>query len=590
MIFVRGVLAVVLSSIAGAFSIASNAPGVRVLGLINPILPGWNPDPSFLRVGGDYFIATSSFEYFPGHPIYHSTDLVNWTLIGHGLNRPSQLSLFGTPIDAGIWAPSLRYHAPTETFYLASTARYAYTAEYRLFPRSFFVTTKDIFADNWSDPIYFDALGYDTDIFWDTNGDVYATWSGNNNAIDKIYSIYQNKIDITTGNPLTAAELIFHGTLPDNSTARPEGPHVYLINGTYYLLIAEGGSGPEHRSTIQRGPTPSGPWESNPNNPILFNGANLSLPVQWTGHSDILEAPDGSWWGTALGVRPQNDSMNHIQLGRETFLFPVTWEDGWPIFNHGQPLAEHIPGVLEDKSPLAPYLNDFVSTSLDLGFYFLRTPYKTFYSLTARPGFLRMNANSFALGDRDNPALLLRKQTSYEETFETQMDFAPQTNLTEAGVTIFYSDLLHNDIAVVGDGNGGRQIVTRMNVQAVQVGPWSLTYTNSTITTTNFIPLTTKTGPVKFQIIGNSTGYALGYAEGDSEDFVFPLTIDSELLSIPPFGCVKYFDGHAVTDWRRIGNSGFFFKGAAFGVYNTGNGKPSLAPADFEYWKQTPVL
>ncbi|KAJ7711985.1 glycoside hydrolase family 43 protein [Mycena metata] len=542
---------------------------VQVLGLINPILPGWNPDPSILRVGSDYFIATSSFEYFPGHPIYHSTDLVNWKIIGHGLNRASQLSLFGTPTDAGIWAPTLRYHAPTETFYLASTARYAYTAEYRLFPRSFFVTTKDIFANSWSDPVYFDNLGYDTDIFWDVDGDVYATWSGINDAIDKIYSIYQNKIDISTGNSLTDAEIIFRGTLPDNSTARPEGPHIYHINSTYYLLIAEGGSGPEHRSTIQRGPSPSGPWENNPANPILFNGANMSLPVQDTGHSDIVQAPDGSWWGVALGVRPQDADFNHQQLGRETFLFPVTWEDGWPVYNHGQPLSEHITGVLVDKSPVAAYSNDFTASTLDLEFYFLRTPYKTFHSLTARPGYLRLNANAFALGDRDNPALILRKQTSYDETFETAMDFAPRSNLTEAGVTIFYSDLLHDDIGVVGDGEGERRIVTRTSTQAVQVGPWALTYTNSTVTQTSFIPLTSASGPVRFKIIGNSTSYSLGYAEGNSADFVFPVTIDSVLLSVPPVG-------------------GFFFKGAAFGVYNTGNGKPSLSPADFEYWKQTP--
>ncbi|KAJ7688997.1 glycosyl hydrolase [Mycena rosella] len=502
---------------------------VQAFGLINPILPGWNPDPSILRVGSDYFIATSTFEYFPGHPIYHSTDLVTWTLIGHGLNRPSQLSLFGTPSDAGIWAPALRYHAPTQMFYLSSTARYAYTAEYRLFPRSFYVTTKNIFANSWSDPIYFDALGYDTDIFWDTNGDVYSTWSGINNAVDKIYT-----------------------------------PSPSLISGI-------GGAGPEHRSTIQRGPSPSGPWESNPKNPILFNGPDLSLPVQDTGHSDLVEGPDGSWWGVALGVRPQNGDFNHQQLGRETFLFPVTWENGWPVFNGGNPLSEHIEGVLQDKSPLVAYLNDFTSHTLDLAFYFLRTPYKAFHSLTARPGYLRLNANSFALGDRDSPALLLRKQTSYEETFETELDFAAPTNLTEAGVTIFYSDLLHNDLGIVGDGDGGRQIVTRTNVQGVQVGPWALVYTNSTITTVAYHPLTTASGPIRFKIVGNSTSYSLGYAEGSSTEFIFPTKIDSVLLSVPPVG-------------------GFFFKGAAFGVYNTGNGKPSLAPADFAYWKQTPAL
>ncbi|CAK5277866.1 unnamed protein product [Mycena citricolor] len=559
-------------SIALVLSVVlSLAANLQVYALLNPILPGWNPDPSIVRVGKDYFVVTSTFEYFPGHPIYHSTDLVSWKLIGHGLNRASQLSLFGTPTDAGIWGPALRYHERTKTFYLVSTARYAYTAEYRLFPRSFYVHTQDIFADSWSDPVYFDALGYDTDLFWDTNGDVYATWSGINDAVHKIYSIYQNKIDIETGNSLTPAEIIFTGTLPHNSSARPEGPHVFHINSTYYLLIAEGGSGPAHQSTIQRGPSPSGPWENNPANPILFNGANLSLPVQQTGHSDFVQAPDGSWWGVALGIRPQGGNFARAQLGRETFLFPITWKDGWPVVYDGQPISEHMPGVLHDKSPLTGYFNDFTAGALDLSFYFLRTPYKKFHSLTARRGFLRLNGNSYALGDRDTPALLLRKQTSYTEVFETEMEFSPATNLTEAGVTIFYSDQLHDDIGIVGDGAGGRSVVTRMNAQASQVGPWGLVYTNATITTVNYHPLTTKSGPVRFKIVANSTGYALGYSEDAQGEFVFPLTIDSELLTVPPAG-------------------GFFFKGAAFGIYNTGNGKPCLSPADFAYWNQTPVV
>lgn len=399
---------------------------------------------------------------------------------------------------------------------------------------------------------------------------VYSTWSGINNAVDKIYSIYQNKIDLATGTSLTEAQVIFQGTLPDNSSARPEGPHIYFINSTYYLLIAEGGSGPGHRSTIQRGPSPSGPWENNPKNPILFNGADLSLSVQDTGHADIVQARDGSWWGVALGVRPQNGDFNHQQLGRETFLFPVTWEDGWPVLNGGNPLSEHLVGILKDKSPLVAYFNEFTSHTLDLAFYFLRTPSKAFYSLTSRPGYLRLYANAFALGDRDSPALILRKQTSYEETFETELDFSAPTNLTEAGITIFYSDLLHNGIGVIGDGVGGRRIITRTNVQAAQVGPWPLVFTNSTITTVAY-HLISASGPVRLRIIGNATSYSLGYAEGRSGKFVFPIVIDSSLLSVPPVG-------------------GFFFKGAAFGVYNTGNGKPSISPADFAYWRQTPAM
>ncbi|THU98676.1 hypothetical protein K435DRAFT_720469 [Dendrothele bispora CBS 962.96] len=543
----------------------------QTLALINPILPGWNPDPSIVRVGDDYFIATSTFEYFPGHPIYHSRNLVDWTLVGHALNRPSQLTLLGTPSDAGVWAPGLRYH--NGTFYLTSTTRYVYTSEFRLFPRSFYVTTQDIFSNSWSDPVYFDFLGYDADLFWDVNDDVYVTWSGINNAIDKIYGIYQSKIDLKTGDSLTPAEKIFSGTLPNNSSARPEGPHLYLVNETYYLLIAEGGTDIHHRSTVQRGPSPSGPWENNPANPILFNGVNLSLPVQDTGHADIVEAPDGSWWGVALGVRPQQSNFSHIQLGRETFLFPVTWEFGWPVFNHGEALSEHIDGVLEDTSHLSDYFDDFDNaSSLDQSFYFLRTPYKPFHSLTANPGYLRLKGNSYAVGDRDNPALLLRKQTSYEEDFGTRIDgFKPTNNLTEAGATIFYGDFLHNDIGVTGDpsGNGTRFVVTRKIVQAVQVGPWALTSDNNTVTTVNYTPLQTASDPVKLIISGNATNYRLGFAEGDGPT-TFITDVDSAALSIATAG-------------------GFFFKGASFGIYNTGHGKPTLVPADFAYWKQTPT-
>ncbi|KAJ7773628.1 hypothetical protein DFH07DRAFT_767578 [Mycena maculata] len=222
-------------------------------------------------------------------------------------------------------------------------------------------------------------------------------------------------------------------------------------------------------------------------NSILFNGANLLLPVQDTLHSDIVQAPDDSWWGVALGVRPQASDFNGIQLGCKTFLFPVTLEDGWPVFNDGSPISKHIKGVLEDKSPLATYFNDFTTDTLDLEFYFLRTPYKMFYSLSACPGYL------------DNPALLLRKQMSYEETFETELDFAAPTNLTEAG---------------------NRAIV----------------YTNSTIRTVAYYLLTTVSDPC-YLLVGS-----------------FPKE------QLPQF-MTRY----------------------------TSNGKPSLSPADFGFWSQTPA-
>lgn len=551
----------------------------------NPILPGWNPDPSILRVGSDYFLATSTFEYYPGHPIYHSRDLQDWTLIGHGLNRQSQLPLFGTPSDAGTWAPSLRYH--DGTFYLASTTRFVYTSELRLFPRSFYVKTKDIFSNEWSDPIYFDSLGYDADIFWDTNGDVYLTWSGINNNHDKIYSIYQSKIDLETGTSLTPAQIIFNGTLTHDAAARPEGPHIYHINSTYYLLIAEGGTGITHRATIQRSSVgPSGPWENNPNNPILYNGANTNLSVQNTGHADIVQAVDGKWWGVALGVRPQGPPddplrLKREQLGRETFLFPVDWVDGWPVFNKGQPLSEEVlshdggnvslPASSTDNAPQQAnevYLNDFTSHTLDKSFYTLRTPYAPFHSLTS--GSLQLRPNAYAPGDRDSPAMFLRKQASHNETFETELHFrSPRTNLEEGGIGIFYGDMLHNEIGVSGppDGESGRFLVVRTVTLNKQVGPWALTTDNATVIQTNYIPLASTTDPVKLRVQATPMEYVFSYSEGSVGQWNEVARFDGSVLSIPPAG-------------------GFFFKGAAFSMYNTGTGKPSLTKAEFAYWKQ----
>lgn len=165
----------------------------------------------------------------------------------------------------------------------------------------------------------------------------------------------------------------------------------------------------------------------------------------------------------------------------------MTWESGWPVFNGGDPLSEHIEGVLKDKSPLQTYFNQFTEKSLDSSFYFIRNPYKPFHSLTARSGFLRLNANSYAPGDRDSAALIVRKQTSYSETFETSLDFTPTTNLTEAGVSIYYGDSLHNEIGVTGGVNSTRVIVVRTIIQAQQIGPWALTTTNATITTVRLV-------------------------------------------------------------------------------------------------------
>ncbi|GLB36922.1 putative glycosyl hydrolase 43 family protein [Lyophyllum shimeji] len=236
----------------------------------------------------------------------------------------------------------------------------------------------------------------------------------------------------------------------------------------------------------------------------------------------------------------------------------VVRSGGWPIFNSGQPITQHLPSsILPDRCPLTAYTNTFTFTSsspaLDPS-YFIRTPYKPFHPLTARRGYLQLFGNACAPGDRDSAALVLRKQTAYEETFEVLLGgFVPRDKLTEAGATVYYGDLLRNDIAVAG----GR-------VEEGEEGS-----SRYVLTTVNCYELATKDAPVRFQIAGNSTSYTLGYAEGTASNFTSLATIDSAALSIAPAG-------------------GFFFKGTSFGIYNTGNGRPSLVSADFKYWKQTP--
>nr|XP_031859688.1 uncharacterized protein CI109_004963 [Kwoniella shandongensis]KAA5526760.1 hypothetical protein CI109_004963 [Kwoniella shandongensis] len=542
-----------------------------VLGFINPIIPGFNPDPSILAVGDDYFIVTSTFEFYPGHPIYHSKDLIDWKLIGHALNRPSQLRLYAGPPEGGIWAPTLRYY--NGLYYLFTTNRWVYSSELRQQSRSFYVTTNDIFGGVWSDPIYIDVLGYDPDIFVEdeSDGTAWITRCDINNNTAKIYGIYQNKIDLATGQQITPDELIFNGSLPLNSTARPEGPHLYKKDNYYYLLIAEGGTGVYHRSTIQRGPTPSGPWESYSGNPLIYNGVDpdpSTQPIQATGHSDIIQTADGQWWGTCLGIRPQGGNMTRAQLGRETFLFPVTWtDDGWPVFNNNQSIGLVGPGLYNRTLDWSSFHDSYDSDKLDESYYYLRTPYAPIYSLTARPGYLRLHGTPISLGDRDTPSILLRKQTAFNQLFETSLEFEPDSPKQEAGMTAFYSDFFHQDIAVTQcpSGNGSRCVVWRWVVNNNATATSPVVIGNATNVTTQYYPI--PAGPVKLAIKAEETRYNFGYAV-NGEEVSYVGSIDSVWVYSAPVGYS-------------------LFKGAHFGLYSQGGERSMFNnPADFDYWSQ----
>ncbi|WP_051196413.1 glycoside hydrolase family 43 protein [Jonesia quinghaiensis] len=292
----------------------------------NPILPGYYPDPSIIRVGGDFYLVNSTFEHFPGLPIHHSRDLVNWSLLTHAISRPEQLNYSGVHSSGGLYAPTLREH--DGTFYLVCTLVGGDG------PSGNFLLTAPHPSGPWSDPMWVaDADGIDPSLFFDTDGT--AWWMGCKDNAPQEYEghaqTWLRRIDVTTGELYGPEFNLWSGALRGARWA--EGPHIVHRNGWYYLLTAEGGTEFNHAVTAARSRTMTGPYVGYASNPILTHRhLGHTAPVQYVGHSDIVELADGSWWMVALATRPIN---GHHILGRETFLTPLVWEDDWPVVNPG---------------------------------------------------------------------------------------------------------------------------------------------------------------------------------------------------------------------------------------------------------------
>lgn len=280
----------------------------------NPVITGFHPDPSVCRVGEDYYLACSSFEYFPAVPVFHSRDLVHWNQVGNALDRPSQLSLEGAAASGGVYAPTLRHH--DGRFWLITwNASHGGTVLF---------TAADP-AGPWSDPVPVPAVtGFDPDLAWDEEGRCWCTYAG----------IEQVRIDPATGQALGEPRRLWSGT---PGAQFPEAPHLYRIGGYWYLLIAEGGTERGHCASVARGPAPWGPFEPCPANPVVSH-RSTGAAIQSTGHGDLVQAPDGSWWMVLLGTRPRGGFPGWHVMGRETSLVPVTWAGGWPVAGEVAPV------------------------------------------------------------------------------------------------------------------------------------------------------------------------------------------------------------------------------------------------------------
>ena len=420
----------------------------------NPILPGWYSDPSICRNGEDYFLVTSTFSYYPGVPIFHSRDLVNWTQIGHVLDRPSQLPLGGQRISEGIFAPAISYNPLNQTYYMITT---------NIRRGNFFVKTRDPFGP-WSDPVWLPEVGgIDPSFFFDDDGKAYIV---NNDAPDgaPLYeghrAIRVQQFDVETEKVFGPRKMIVNGGV--NIAEKPiwiEGPHIYKIDGTYYLMNAEGGTGPQHSEVIFKGSNPMGPYVPWERNPILTQrhlDPERENPVTCAGHADLVETPEGEWWAVFLACRPIENRFEN--LGRETFLMPVRWsEDGYPYMTRGEeevPMILEKEGIVRDKVAFGNFevRDDFNDTLLEMTWMTLRAPGRDHYSLTGQPGYLSLTCSEERATGRSTPALLSRRIQHHKFECSTSMVFDPAAD--DAAGLLLLKDEGHQYFLSVGASDG----------------------------------------------------------------------------------------------------------------------------------------
>ena len=435
----------------------------------SPILQGCYPDPSITRKGNDYYVVNSSFAMFPGVPIFHSNDLVNWKQIGHVLDRKSQLKVQDTGISAGVYAPAIRYNPYNDTFYMITTQ----------FAGGFgniVVKTKDP-LQGWSDPYKLNFNGIDPSLFFDEDGKAYVV---HNDAPDKGKELYNGHRVIKIWDYDIEKDQVIAGTdkiIVDGGvdiTQKPiwiEAPHIYKRYGRYYLMCAEGGTGDWHSEVIFVSDHPRGPYVPASNNPILsqrYLNPNRNNKVEWAGHADLVEGPDGNLYGVFLGIRP--NEKNRVNIGRETFILPVDWSGEFPVFINGlipmQPKLKMPDGVVNKTGQDGYFPNgnftftdDFKSDKLDYRWIGMRGPREDFISsgkngLSIQP----FNANIKAVA----PISALFKRQMHKNFIATvSLDYKPGSEKDLAGIVCYQSERFHYVFGITKKGNENYLLLER---------------------------------------------------------------------------------------------------------------------------------
>lgn len=458
----------------------------RYVGYQNPVIRGFHPDPSICRVGEDYYLVNSTFQYFPGVPIFHSKDLVNWEQIGNVLTTPTQLELPECGASEGIFAPTIRYHEGR--FYMITTNMNVLMQRR---PGNLIVTATDP-RGPWSEPVYTAGVrGIDPSLFWDDDGRCYCTYSLMNMSIGMF------EINPETGEVLSENRTIWNGT----GDSSPEGPHIIKKDGYYYLLIAEGGTEMGHKVTIARARNIWGPYDSNPANPIatqknLLGAASL---IQGVGHPDIIQAHDGSWWMVGLCFRTTAGKQLHT-LGRETFLAPVRWDEGaWPVVNGN--------GVIDVEMdvptlPLVPFEKPAVRTTFHdaLGYEWVHVANPRTENYQMEKDRLLLTATSIKLDHpSQTPTAVFRRQEDVDVVATTQVSLSCAKAGDAAGLTVYMDPHGHYDVVLAAQTDGTQAVELRYRL-------------GDLLHIEKSIPLTDDAPVVQLRVEADASHYAFSYS------------------------------------------------------------------------------
>ena len=486
--------------------------------ITNPILPGFNPDPSILRVGEDYYIATSTFEWYPGVQIHHSKDLANWQLITRPLNRKSQLDMRGDPDSCGVWAPCLTHDG--DKFWLVFTDVKRKDGAFKD-AHNYIVTAPDIMGP-WSDPVYVNSSGFDPSLFHDDDGRkwfVNMMWDHRARPLT-FAGIALQEWDPASGKLVGERKNIFTGT----DLKLVEGPHLYKRNGWYYLLTAEGGTGYSHACTLARSRQIDGPYDLHPLKHILTAKDHNMNRVQRAGHGDIVDTPDGKTYLVHLMGRPTTQKRRCV-LGRETGIQEAEWrEDDWLWVKNG-PVPSYeveLPAARDDDKCWEKKHYSFDGIELPIDFQWLRTPDTgRIFSMTATPGALRLYGRE-SIASWFEQALVGRRQQHFNFTAETALDFSPADERQMAGFLLYYGRYNFHYLAVTAHSDGQRELLLMSSEASFPTG--DLSFPGQPIPIAN-------DGRVRLRMEVKNSALRYSYAVGDDAFTPIEPVLDASLIS-----------------------------------------------------------